>query len=440
MQLYPTDWGFFSFIGISVCYAAKALHEADTRRRWRRVFATPTASGAAVIIGFYLFVGIADSIRFAHQGSTLTALDLVLTPLRTQVERSYSSPLALRGFLKESRLAANGVVREYPRLTYGGRHLMGVLDQQSADVARRGGLGAGIGLLGWGVLVIVAISARGTRLNASAIREWRSPLVVSGIVCALLGAGVGLAPYYHILGTDKVGTDVLYQTLKSIRTGLVLGTLTILISLPIALVLGLIAGFFRGWVDDVVQYLYSTLASIPGVLLIAAAALTLDLYWDQHLGKLVAAGERADLRLLGICVVLGLSGWTSLCRLLRAEVLKLRSAEYVLAARTMGLGWIAILIRHLVPNVLHLVVITAVIDFSGLVLAEAVLTYIDIGVDPSMESWGNMINSARLELAREPVVWWSLGAAFVFMFGLILAANLFADAVRDAFDPRLHGS
>jgi len=94
------------------------------------------------------------------------------------------------------------------------------------------------------------------------------------------------------------------------------------------------------------------------------------------------------------------------------------------------------LLHHILPNVFHLVLISVALDFSSLVLAEAVLSYVNIGVDPTTESWGNMINSARLEMAREPVVWWSLSAAFVFMFALVLAANLFADAVRDAFDPR----
>lgn len=93
--------------------------------------------------------------------------------------------------------------------------------------------------------------------------------------------------------------------------------------------------------------------------------------------------------------------------------------------------------RHIVPNVMHIVLITITLEFSSLVLAEAVLAYVGVGVDPSMHSWGNMINSARLELAREPMVWWPLAAAFVFMFVLVLAANLFADAVRDAFDPRV---
>jgi peptide/nickel transport system permease protein len=122
--------------------------------------------------------------------------------------------------------------------------------------------------------------------------------------------------------------------------------------------------------------------------------------------------------------------------LLRAEALKLREMDFVLAALALGARSGQILRQHLIPNVMHIVIITTVLDFSSLVLAEAALTYLDIGVDPSMDSWGNMINAARLELAREPLVWWSLAAALSSMFGLVLAANVFADAVRDAFDPR----
>jgi len=134
------------------------------------------------------------------------------------------------------------------------------------------------------------------------------------------------------------------------------------------------------------------------------------------------------------------TSWTGLCRLLRGETFKLRELDYVQSARALGVGHFTILYQHILPNVLHIVLISVVLDFSGLVLAEAVLSYINIGVDPSTDSWGNMINSARLELAREPIVWWSLMAAFFFMFVLVLAANLFADVVRDAFDPRLRNT
>ncbi|MCP5277338.1 MAG: ABC transporter permease [Thiobacillus sp.] len=243
-------------------------------------------------------------------------------------------------------------------------------------------------------------------------------------------------PGTHLLGTDKVGQDVLYLSLKSIRTGLLIGTLTTLIMLPFAIGLGIAAGYFGGRVDDVIQYLYTTLNSIPGVLLIAAAVLVVQAQIEARPELFDTAAARADVRLLALCAILGLTGWTGLARLLRGEALKLRELEFVQAAQAFGVRRGRILARHLLPNVMHLVIITAVIDFSGLVLAEAVLSYVGVGVDPATNSFGNMINGARLELAREPVVWWQLAAAFVFMFVLVLAANLFADAVRTALDPK----
>ena len=210
--------------------------------------------------------------------------------------------------------------------------------------------------------------------------------------------------------------------------------------LPLAILLGIAAGYFRGWLDDIIQYIYTTLNSIPGVLLIAAAVLMLQVYMNNHPESFVTIAERADMRLLFLCIILGLTSWTGLCRILRGETLKLREAEYVLAARALGAGSLTILHRHILPNLMHIVMIAIVLDFSGLVLAEAVLSYVGVGVDPSMISWGNMINSARLEMAREPVVWWSLAAAFISMFTLVLAANLFADVVRDAFDPRMQAT
>ncbi|MBI4997347.1 MAG: ABC transporter permease [Rhodocyclales bacterium] len=243
-------------------------------------------------------------------------------------------------------------------------------------------------------------------------------------------------PGAHVFGTDKVGQDVFYLTLKSIRTGLLIGTLTTLIMLPAAVLLGIVAGYLGGWVDDLIQYLYTTLNSIPGVLLIAASVLMMQVIIDTHPDWFATAAERADARLLALCAILGVTSWTGLCRLLRGETLKLREMEYVQAARAFGVSRLAIMLRHVLPNVMHIVLIAVVMDFSGLVLAEAVLSYVGVGVDPNTISFGTMINAARLELAREPMVWWSLAAAFVFMFAMVLAANLLADAVRDAFDPR----
>jgi ABC-type dipeptide/oligopeptide/nickel transport system permease component len=226
-------------------------------------------------------------------------------------------------------------------------------------------------------------------------------------------------PGWHLLGTDKTGQDVFYMTLKSVRTGLVVGGLTTLIAVPFAIFFGVIAGFFGGWIDDAVQYLYSTLSSIPWILLVVCFMMV----FGQGLPQL--------------CVVMGLTGWVGLCRVLRGETLKLREKEYVQAALALGVSRARVLARHVVPNVMHLVLINVVLRFSGLVLAEAVLSYIGVGVGPGTFSWGTMINQARGELGRDPVVWWNLAAAFLAMFALVLPANLFGDALRDALDPSL---
>ena len=229
-------------------------------------------------------------------------------------------------------------------------------------------------------------------------------------------------PGKHLLGTNQVGEDVLYNAIKSVRTGLIIGGMTTLLAIPFAIFFGIQAGYFGKWVDDGITYVYSTLASIPYILLIIAFLLT----FGQGLFQL--------------CLIMGLTAWTGFCRVIRGEVLKLREMDYVHAARAIGAGSLKIQFRHILPNVMHLVVIRAVLMFSGLVLAEAVLSYLNIGVGPGTMSWGSMINQGRFELSRQPIIWWNLVAAFVFMFGLVLPANIFGDAVRDALDPRLRGT
>ncbi|MFG5406841.1 ABC transporter permease [Piscinibacter sakaiensis] len=256
------------------------------------------------------------------------------------------------------------------------------------------------------------------------------------MVCLLVGPAIALMGSYHVLGTDRTGNDVLVQALKSVRTAFVIGSLASLATLPFALGLGVLAGYFRGWVDEVIQYLYTLLSSVPNVLLIAACVLMVQVFLDKHPELFETGTERSDLKVFLLCLVLGLTGWATLCRLVRGETLKLRELEFVQAATAFGVSPARIMSRHIVPNVMHLVLITTVLNFSDLILYEAVLTYVGVGVDPSMNSFGGMINLSRSEMSRDPVVWWSFAAAFGFMVTLVLAANLFADGVRDAFDPR----
>ncbi|MBU0753265.1 MAG: ABC transporter permease [Gammaproteobacteria bacterium] len=434
--------------------------QAHLRDAWRKVGASATAMAATTVLATFLLVGVLDSLHYRERlpdvggvpaGSTnysnevLSALDAVLSPLRTRSEKTYSAPLATYLFAKES-LDAGGGGRDFPRLRHGGAHLGAQLDGHGGDIAMRVLKGLGLGVALW---LPLWFFARRKKLMRSGIHgdgagDTAGPAVGAVLVTALVllliaGVVVALAQGYHVLGTDKVGQDVLYLTLKSIRTGLLIGTLTTLIMLPAAVLLGMLAGYVGGWVDDAIQYLYTVLNSIPGVLLIAAAVLMMQVIIDTHPEWFASSAERADARLLALCLILGVTSWTGLARLLRGETLKLREMDYVQAAQAFGVGRLAIMLRHILPNLMHIVLIALVMDFSGLVLAEAVLSYVGIGVDPNTISFGTMINAARMELAREPMVWWSLAAAFAFMFALVLAANLLADAVRDAFDPRNAG-
>ncbi len=452
---------------------------------WRRVGANRVGMASATVLLAFIVIGLLDSLHFrvqlegkpgqkaSYAIEVLSVLDVLAAPLRLRNEKTYSEPFATRLFAKETiDLPGGETVRDYPRLKHGGSHL----GERESDVMADAGLTAFrvgvLAMLGWLVLAAGAAAvvqrgnaatmeatpqgrlsprprrlrgAAGPRVDAPGWRKiwrgetafaWNAVLIMLGIMLLVGVPLFWLAAQYHVFGTDKVGQDVLYQVLKSVRTGLIIGLVTTLVMLPVAVLLGIIAGYFRGWIDDVIQYIYTVLSSIPGVLLIAAAVLMMQVVIDSNPQWFATAAERADLRLLALCFILGITSWTGLCRLLRGETLKLRELEYIQAAQAFGVSSRRIIVRHILPNLMHIVIIALVMDFSGLVLAEAVLSYVGIGVDPTMISFGTMINSARMELGREPVVWWSLAAAFIAMFILVLAANLFADAVRDAFDPR----
>jgi peptide/nickel transport system permease protein len=222
-------------------------------------------------------------------------------------------------------------------------------------------------------------------------------------------------PGRHPLGTDILGRDVLHLTLKGARVALLIGGFTSVIVIPLALLFGVSAGYFGRRVDDVVFFAMSTLASMPGLLLLIALIVVLG---------------RGTLQ---VCLALGVTSWVGFCRVVRGETFKVRELEYVQAAAALGLSDARIILRHVLPNLTHLVVITFVLLFSGLVLSEAVLSWLGIGIDGS---WGQMIDQARDELSRDPIIWWNLLAASTALFGLILVVNLLGDALRDVLDPR----
>ncbi len=433
------------------------------RATWGKVLRDPTGLCAGVVLAAFALVTLVDSVHFRralppapgspanapvyYATSTESLLDLVLARPIGMRESNYSSPLATRGFTKEAVQVNGEIRREHPRLQHGGAHLIEPERQWAGDVAIRASTGAAGGVL-FTILVAFAMAWALRHRHggtAAALRDLladRTDLPLRAALWTVLAMGllvgpmVGLMGHYHVFGTDRTGNDVLVQALKSVRTAFVIGTLASLATLPFAVVLGILAGYFRGWVDEVIQYLYTLLSSVPNVLLIAACVLMVQVFLDTHPDLFETGSERSDLKVFLLCVVLGLTGWATLCRLVRGETLKLRELDFVQAATAFGVSDARIMARHIAPNVMHLVLITTVLNFSDLILYEAVLTYVGVGVDPSMSSFGGMINLARSEMSRDPVVWWSFAAAFGFMVSLVLAANLFADAVRDAFDPR----
>jgi peptide/nickel transport system permease protein len=456
-----TDAAIWLMTAALVAYALSVWRVPEKRQRWGRVFRSGAALASSIVLLLGLGITLLDSVHFrpllaataageapAYDTRTRSLLDTFMQDLVEGRERTYSKPLAFVGFTKESVVVDGQAQRVAPRLQFGGAHLQNPQSEWLPDVLKRTSWGLAGGAvaaaLAVGLLVAALARARGQTLATTwaAVRQrqgavpWHVAVVTLAVLGLVAGPATALSGPYHLLGTDLTGNDVLYQCLKSIRTAFVIGSLATLATLPLAVGLGLLAGYFRGWVDEAIQYLYTVLSSIPNVLLIAALVLMVQVFLDQHPELFETGAERADLKLFLLCVVLGLTGWATLARLLRAETLKLRELEYVQAATAFGIGHGRILARHVFPNVAHLMLIVTVLEFSSLILYEAVLSYVGVGVDPSMNSFGGMINLARVEMSRDPVVWWSFASAFAFMVTLVLAANLFADGVRDAFDPR----
>lgn len=463
-----TDIFVWLVFAMTALYAWRAAGNANTRRTWRRVFVAPTPMAAALVLMVLIVIGMLDSVHFrpridttpvktgsgqvhmqpVYSGETLSLLDLALSPLRNGREKTYSMPLAYRLFSKETVDEGGSMVRKFPRLKYGGKGLTDPERDWAGDIAARTVIGVVLGLVGGMVVMLLVAgtvaSGRRERLveawrfmrSPAADLPWRTISRTVLILGVVIGVLVSLGSGYHVFGTDLTGNDVFYRVMKSIRTAIVMGALTTAATLPFALVLGVMAGYLRGWADDAIQYVYTVLSSIPSVLLIAACVLLIQVFIDKNPQLFETGIERSDLKLLFLCLIIGITEFATMCRLVRGETLKLRELDYVQAAQAFGANSRSIMTRHIVPNVMHIVIITMVLEFSQIVLYEAVLSYVGVGVDPSMSSFGTMLNLARSEMARDPVVWWNLAAAFIFMLGLVLAINLFADGVRDAFDPR----
>ncbi|MFZ9033980.1 MAG: ABC transporter permease [Anaerohalosphaeraceae bacterium] len=228
-----------------------------------------------------------------------------------------------------------------------------------------------------------------------------------------------------LFGTDFLGQSTLRKTVYGAKTSITVALCASFISLLIGVPLGAVAGYFRGWVDDVIVWFYTTLGTIPYILLVMAFAVVLR---DRNIFGWEIRGITA------VYLAIGLTSWVGICRLIRGEIIKRKESEYVLAARALGCSNSRIIFRHLLPNVFHVIIINFSLRFVSFIHAEVILSFLGLG-ETDKPSWGGMIDAARTELARN--VWWEMAAATVAIFFISLALNIFGDALRDCLDPKL---
>ena len=220
-------------------------------------------------------------------------------------------------------------------------------------------------------------------------------------------------------GADRLGRDVLAKAVKGTQISVFVGVLAALVATLIGTVLGALAGFFGGKVGDVLEWLYNVFTAIPGILLIFAFA--------------AVAGRGVQ----SVVLILGLTGWTGIYRLVRAEFIKHAVRDYVRAAEAVGASATARIFRHILPNVSHVILVQLSILVVGFIKAEVILSYLGLGVSVDQVSWGTMLAEAQGELILG--YWWQLVAATAFMAVFVTAFSLMTDAMRDALDPKLRG-
>ncbi len=217
------------------------------------------------------------------------------------------------------------------------------------------------------------------------------------------------------LGTDVLGRSVILKLIQGVYVSVTVGFGTALLAAPIGIFLGCVAGYFGGWIDEVITWFMTTMSSIPGILLLIAIS--------YSLGK----------GMFAVYVALTATSWISLARVLRGEVLKQKQREYIAAAEAIGATHMSRILKHLLPNVFHQVILSLSFMVEIAIRSEVLLSYLGLGVQ-NLPSWGKMIDDSKGELMAG--IWWQLTGATVAMFILLVALNVLGDYLRDALDPK----
>ena len=345
---FLTDIFFFGVLTLLILYSLYVYKTDDIRLTWVKVFSRKSGIISSLVLILFLLITAIDSIHFkkrsnnAQTSEVISLLDYLMEPIYINYEKSYSAPFSSYLYSKETVINKEGKEeRVFSPLKYKG-DLKNNVSNRLLNVILVFIKAFFISILIISMILLsylyfVSRLKLGSIINIKFTSNEKVFFVTLNIIIFLLSFLYLLSLDYYILGTDKIGLDVFYKSIKSIRTGIIIGTLTTIVMLPFAIFLGIAAGYLGGLFDDLIQYLYTTINSIPSVLLVASAILMLQVYMSNNPGEFQSIYERADLRLFFLCLILGLTSWTGLCRLLRAESLKLKSVEYIKAAEIFGL-------------------------------------------------------------------------------------------------------
>jgi peptide/nickel transport system permease protein len=296
----------------------------------------------------------------------------------------------------------------------GGRRARGYW-AEVMHLLRRNRVGLACGVV-QAVLVVVALAA---------------PLISQGLlhqdpnVQDLAHTFAGPGSGGHLLGSDELGRDTLARLVYGARVSLLVAYLAVLLQLVVGGVVGVVAGYYGGWIDTILMRFVDIVLSIPSIYLLIL------------LGSLAPRIGPVTLTTSGpvtLAIVIAVISWGGVSRLVRSEVLSVRERDFMLAVRSLGAGDLRLMGRHLLPNVLAVVIVAASLSVGNVILTEAALDFIGLGIAPPTASWGNMLSNSQLYFYHSAWLVVLPGAA---IFVTVLAMNLFGNAVRDATDPRL---